>query len=149
MIMRNSVRSKEFNLIKYPDVQVIGGAVDKSNYNTIFLQLRGHLYADNDEGPEEFKLFFWGIKQSIRREIKDSILEERFISDFEISDTFKNKEKRYTYFILDFTFYPNDIYDPKSYVYTLDEVMKNIHRDNFISTPFRITKYKNHTKFEN
>ena len=145
---RNSVRSKEFKLVQYPEVQVYGGAVDTSSYKSIYLQLRGHIYADNDEGREEMKLFFWGIKQSIRRTIKDSILDEKFISDLEISDSFKQGEKRYTYFIMDFTFYPNDQYDPKSYVYILDEIMKNIYRENFLTTPFDISRSKK-TKVEN
>ena len=138
----NPTRSTEFNLVQYPNIQVYGGSVDKTTYKTIYLKIQGHFYADNDEGPEEMKILFWSIKQTISRVIKDSIVAPQFISIIDISDTFKLKEKKNGFVIMDFTFYTLSVTNPSLFPSILNEIMKNIHRDNLSNTPFVISKHK-------
>ena len=141
------MRRGYFNLEQYPDMQVSGGTIDKTTYKTIYLQFKGHLFADNDSGPQELKLLFWGIKQTIARHLEESICYKEYIPTLEFSDTFK--DKTYTYYIMDFTFYPNDKYHPNAYIDFLDELVKKIHRDNILPSPFEFYKERKNYKLEN
>lgn len=141
------MRRRYFELVQYPEIQVSGGTIDVSTYKSIYLQIKGHLFADNESGPEELKYFFWGIKQTINKVLDYSICGKRFISDLEFSETFK--KKTYTYFIMDFTFYPNDQYEHHTYQYFLNEVTKNIWRNNITTSPFQIFRNKTDVVREN
>jgi len=140
-------RRKHFELEQYNEFQVSGGTIDIYNPKTIYLQLRTHLFADNDKGPQELKHLFWGIKQSINRTLDYSICDKRFISELDFSESFKYKP--YSYVIMDFTFYLNDEYDVSAYEYFLNQVVKNIYRENMISSPFRFYANKKQSKLEN
>jgi hypothetical protein len=145
-MITNSVRSKYFELIQYKEFQAYGGIVDKEDPKSLYLQFRGHLFCNNQEGPQELKLFYWGIKQTINRALDNSICDKNFISELEFSESFKIKP--YTYYIMDFTFFPNDIYHDNAYIYLLDDMVKKIHRDNFITSPFEFYAYKKDYKIE-
>jgi hypothetical protein len=140
-------RRKHFELIQYDEFQVHGGMIDVDKPNTIYLQIRTHLFADNNQGPQELKHLFWGIKQSINRTLDNSICDKRFISDLDFSESFKDKP--YSYVIMDFTFYLLDQYDTNTHEYFLDQVVKNIYRENIISSPFRMYRDKKNSKGEN
>jgi hypothetical protein len=136
-----------FELIQYPEIQVSGGTIDRTSYKSIYLQIRGHLFADNEYGPQELKHFFWGIKQTINKALDYSICDKKFISELEFSETFK--KKTYTYFIMDFTFFPNDRYELTTYEYFLNEITKNIWRNNITTSPFQIIRHKKDVVREN
>ena len=140
-------RRRYYNLQQYPEFQVSGGTIDIHNPKSFYLQIRTHLFADNDQGPQELKHLFWGIKQSINRTLDYSICDKRFISDLDFSESFKDKP--YSYVIMDFTFYPNDEYEPNAYEHFLNQVVKNIYRENIISSPFRFYRDKKQSKLEN
>jgi len=140
-------RRKHFELIQYDEFQVHGGMIDVDKPNTIYLQIRTHLFADNNQGPQELKHLFWGIKQSINRTLDNSICDKRFISDLDFSESFKDKP--YSYVIMDFTFYLLDQYDTNTHEYFLDQVVKNLYRENIISSPFRMYRDKKNSKGEN
>jgi len=140
-------RRKHFELKQYEEFQVHGGMIDVDKPNTIYLQIRTHLFADNNQGPQELKHLFWGIKQSINRTLDNSICDKRFISDLDFSESFKDKP--YSYVIMDFTFYLLDQYDTNTHEYFLDQVVKNIYRENIISSPFRMYRDKKNSKGEN
>jgi hypothetical protein len=140
-------RRKHFELIQYDEFQVHGGMIDVDKPNTIYLQIRTHLFADNNQGPQELKHLFWGIKQSINRTLDNSICDKRFISDLDFSESFKDKP--YSYVIMDFTFYLLDQYDTNTHEYFLDQVVKNIYRENIISSPFRMYRDKKNSQGEN
>ena len=140
-------RRKHFELIQYEEFQVHGGMIDVDKPNTIYLQIRTHLFADNNQGPQELKHLFWGIKQSINRTLDNSICDKRFISDLDFSESFKDKP--YSYVIMDFTFYLLDQYDTNTHEYFLDQVVKNLYRENIISSPFRMYRDKKNSQGEN
>ncbi len=140
-------RRKHFELIQYDEFQVHGGMIDVDKPNTIYLQIRTHLFADNNQGPQELKHLFWGIKQSINRTLDNSICDKRFISDLDFSESFKDKP--YSYVIMDFTFYLLDQYDTNTHEYFLDQVVKNLYRENIISSPFRMYRDKKNSQGEN
>jgi spore germination protein YaaH len=140
-------RRKHFELIQYPEFQIHGGMIDVNKPKTIYLQIRTHLFADNNQGPQELKHLFWGIKQSINRALDNSICDKRFISELDFSESFKDKP--YSYVIMDFTFYLLDQYDDTTYEYFLNQVVKTLHRENIISTPFKMYKDKKQSKLEN
>jgi hypothetical protein len=140
-------RRKHFELIQYEEFQVHGGMIDVDKPNTIYLQLRTHLFADNNQGPQELKHLFWGVKQSINRSLDNSICDKRFISDLDFSESFKDKP--YSFVVMDFTFYLLDQYDTNTHEYFLDQVVKNIYRENIISSPFRMYRDKKNSKGEN
>jgi hypothetical protein len=50
---------------------------------------------------------------------------------------------------MDFTFYLLDEFDDITYEYFLNQVVKTIHRENIISTPFKMYKDKKQSKLEN
>ena len=132
--------------MQYPEIQVSGGTVDGSTYKSIYLQIRSHLFADNEHGAQELKMFFWGVKQTISKTLQNSICQERFISDLDFSESFKDKP--YSYIIMDFTFYPNDKYDKTAYEHLLDQIVKNMYRENIISSPFRFYRDKKKAKVD-
>jgi hypothetical protein len=140
-------RRKHFELIQYPEFQIHGGMIDVNKPKTIYLQIRTHLFADNNQGPQELKHFFWGIKQSINKALDNSICDKRFISELDFSESFKDKP--YSYVIMDFTFYLLDQYDTNTHEYFLDQVVKNIYRENIISSPFRMYRDKKNSTGEN
>jgi len=140
-------RRKHFELIQYEEFQVHGGMIDVDKPNTIYLQIRTHLFADNNQGPQELKHLFWGVKQSINRSLDNSICDKRFISELDFSESFKDKP--YSYVIMDFTFYLLDQYDTNTHEYFLDQVVKNIYRENIISSPFRMYRDKKNSQGEN
>ena len=140
-------RRKHFELIQYEEFQVHGGMIDVDKPNTIYLQIRTHLFADNNQGPQELKHLFWGVKQSINRSLDNSICDKRFISELDFSESFKDKP--YSYVIMDFTFYLLDQYDTNTHEYFLDQVVKNIFRENIISSPFRMYRDKKNSQGEN
>jgi hypothetical protein len=140
-------RRKHFELIQYEEFQVHGGMIDVDKPNTIYLQLRTHLFADNNQGPQELKHLFWGVKQSINRSLDNSICDKRFISDLDFSESFKDKP--YSFVVMDFTFYLLDQYDTNTHEYFLDQVVKNIYRENIISSPFRMYRDKKNSQGEN
>ena len=121
--------------------------IDVDKPNTIYLQIRTHLFADNNQGPQELKHLFWGVKQSINRSLDNSICDKRFISDLDFSESFKDKP--YSFVVMDFTFYLLDQYDTNTHEYFLDQVVKNIYRENIISSPFRMYRDKKNSQGEN
>lgn len=140
-------RRRYFDFVQYPEIQVSGGTIDITDVKSIYLQIRSHLFADNEHGAEELKIFFWEVKQTISKILKGSICNERFIAELDFSETFKDKP--YTYIIMDFTFYPNDKYEKTTYEYFLNEVCKNIYRDNIRLSPFEFYRTKELAKLEN
>lgn len=140
-------RRRYFELIQYPEIQVSGGTIDVTSYKSIYLQIRSHMFADNEHGAQELKYFWWGVKQTVSTTLKNSICTDKFISEVDFSESFKKKP--YSYVIMDFTFFPNDRYDKTAYEYFLNEVAKNIHRFNIQISPFEFYATKKQAQLEN
>ena len=124
----------------YPEIYVEGGVINKQKMDTIYLKISSHMFADDDQGVQELKYFFWGIKQTISKFINPEFYKKEFISVLEFSDSFRFKP--YSNTIMDFTIYTACAKHRNFHQQFLNDLVHEIHSRNIVSSPFRMYKHK-------
>lgn len=140
-------KTTEFNMDQYKEFYCESGSVDANNYKSLYLKMQAHLFCEEDEGLQELKYFYWGIKQSISKCLDDKEYKKEFLSDMTYSETFK--EKPYTYIIFDFTIFPLQKNLRSYHTQKMNQIVERIYQENILFTPFKLYKQKKDFILEN
>jgi hypothetical protein len=122
-------RATEFHLNKFSRFQTVAGSENRSEYKTVYYCLTFHFESLTEEPLKGFKKFLWSLKQRITKTIKNDCFSTRYLTDIQISDSFK--DTGLSCVKIEFTFYPNDYFTKEQLTETLNYLSEVVEKYNF------------------
>ena len=102
--MRHDKTTTFFKVENPPNVNFVAGTLSKFPYKSCFLNIKATFKTEAEDRKFALRNTLRKISQDVRRNLNQEIFRDRFISDFDVADTFERNGRSFTK--IEFTFFP-------------------------------------------
>ena len=79
---------QEFQINQYPEINFVGGTMDRTTYKGCFLEVKGHFRSKTENHHQMMRRVLNQLKHGIERNMDKDFFREQFITTTNISDSF-------------------------------------------------------------
>jgi len=125
---------QEFPIQDYPEINFIGGTMDRSTYKGCFLEVKGHFKSRTNNHDQMMRKVLNQLKHTIERSLDKELFREQFISTTEVSNSFSQTGSSFTK--LEFTFFPKKKTNKQELTIKLNEICGKIYDEIIINNDY-------------
>jgi len=126
--------TQEFPIKDYPEINFVGGTMDRTTYKGCFLEVKGHFKSKTDNHHQTMRKVLNQLKHGIERNMDKDFFRENFITTTNISDSFSATGSSFT--TLEFTFFPKNKTNKDELTNKLNEICEKVYDEVIINNNY-------------
>jgi len=125
---------QEFQINQYPEINFVGGTMDRTTYKGCFLEVKGHFKSKTENHHQMMRRVLNQLKHGIERNMDKDFFREQFITTTNISDSFTATGSSFT--TLEFTFFPKNKTNKIELTNKLNEICDKVYHEVIVDNSY-------------
>jgi hypothetical protein len=125
---------QEFQINQYPEINFVGGTMDRTTYKGCFLEVKGHFRSKTENHHQMMRRVLNQLKHGIERNMDKDFFREQFITTTNISDSFTATGSSFT--TLEFTFFPKNKTNKIELTNKLNEICDKVYQEVIVDNSY-------------
>jgi hypothetical protein len=126
--------TQEFPIKDYPEINFVGGTMDRSTYKGCFLEVKGHFKSKTENHHQMMRKVLNQLKHGIERNMDKDFFREQFITTTNISNSFSATGSSFT--ALEFTFFPKNKTNKIELTNKLNEICDKVYQEVIVDNSY-------------
>lgn len=126
--------TQEFIIKDYPEINFVGGTMDRNTYKGCYLEVKGHFKSKTDNHHQMMRKVLNQLKHGIERNMDKDFFRDKFITTTNISDSFTATGSSFT--TLEFTFFPKNKTNKDELTNKLNEICEKVYDEVIINNDY-------------